>query len=54
MERAMARLTDLALRPWGEAGVWIALLAGYGWRAIALGLFWPRLMRRLAPARAAP
>lgn len=47
-------LTDLALRPWGEAGVWIALLAGYGWRAIALGLFWPRLMRRLAPARAAP
>lgn len=42
-------LTDLALRPLGATGVWIALLLGYAWRALALGLYWPGLLRRLAP-----
>ncbi|WP_315760878.1 MATE family efflux transporter [Sphingomonas sp. Y38-1Y] len=41
--------TDLALRPLGAAGIWLALLTGYGWRALALGLYWPGLLRRLAP-----
>ena len=43
-------LTDLALRPLGATGVWIAMLLGYAWRALALGLYWPGLLRRLAPA----
>lgn len=43
--------TDLLLRPLGATGVWLALLAGYGWRALALGLYWPRLLARLAPGR---
>ncbi len=43
--------TDLALRPLGATGVWLALLAGYAWRALALGFYWPRLLARLAPGR---
>ncbi|MGK6318833.1 hypothetical protein [Sphingomonas sp. DT-204] len=37
--------TDLALRPFGAAGVWIALLASYAYRALALGWRWPWLLR---------
>ncbi|MCB5424185.1 MATE family efflux transporter [Altererythrobacter sp. CC-YST694] len=43
--------TDLALRPLGANGVWLALLAGYAFRALALGFHWPRLLARLAPGR---
>jgi MATE family multidrug resistance protein len=42
--------TDLALRPLGEAGLWLALLASYGFRAVALGVRVPALMRSVAPA----
>lgn len=38
--------TDWLLRPYGNVGVWSALLASYGYRACALLLFWPALMRR--------
>lgn len=47
-------VTDLLLRPFGAFGVWFALIAGYIWRAVTLGLFWPRLMRRLAPLPPTP
>ncbi|MBW4331265.1 MATE family efflux transporter [Stakelama sp. CBK3Z-3] len=43
-------LTDLALRPAGAQGVWIALLAGYGYRALALGCYLPALTRSIAQA----
>lgn len=49
LSTALYIATDLALRPFGASGVWIALLAGYGWRALALGAYWPRLLRRVAP-----
>ncbi len=39
--------TDLALRPFGDHGVWIALLASYVFRAVALGAFLPRLLAKL-------
>jgi MATE family multidrug resistance protein len=40
--------TDLALAPaFGNGGVWAAFLLSYAYRAGALGLYWPRLMRRL-------
>lgn len=40
--------TDLALAPaFGNGGVWAAFLLSYVYRAGALGLYWPRLMRRL-------
>ncbi|PCD02607.1 MATE family efflux transporter [Sphingomonas spermidinifaciens] len=42
--------TDLALRPLGASGVWLALLLGYAWRALALGLYWRGLLRRLSPS----
>lgn len=42
--------TDLALAPpLGNAGVWTAFLLSYVYRAGALALYWPRLMRTLAP-----
>lgn len=43
--------TDLALRPLGHVGVWIALLASYVYRAAALGWHLPRL---LDPVKARP
>ena len=39
--------TDLALRPWGDTGVWLALLAGYVFRAAALGAYLPRLLAKV-------
>jgi MATE family multidrug resistance protein len=40
--------TDLALVPaFGNAGVWAAFLLSYAYRAGALALYWPRLMKRL-------
>ena len=31
-------LTDFALKPLGDAGIWLALLASYAYRALALGV----------------
>lgn len=43
--------TDIALKPYGNSGVWIAFLTMYVWRALMLGLFWPGLVRSIrAPA----
>lgn len=52
-------LTDLALRPWHAAGMWLALLAAYSYRALALGAHWRSLIGKvereaLAPAAVAP
>lgn len=41
--------TDLALRPYGNLGVWLAFLTMYVWRAGMLSLFWPGLVRSLKP-----
>lgn len=47
--------TDLALTPTlGERGVWTALLASYAYRAIALGIALPSLLRRCGHAEAGP
>jgi len=43
-------VTDIALRPFGAAGMWAALLIGYGWRALALGRYWPALLAQAARA----
>ena len=42
---ALYLATDALLRGQGEAGVWIALLASYLYRAAALGVALPRLVR---------
>lgn len=41
---------DLALRPLGVTGLWLALLASYVLRALTLGIRLPRLFRTVAPA----
>jgi len=41
-------LADAALKPLGDAGIWLALLASYAFRAMALGLAVPALLRRVA------
>jgi len=41
-------VTDLVLRPMGNLGVWIAFCCSYAFRAGALALWWPDLMRTLA------
>ncbi|NKJ43087.1 MATE family efflux transporter [Novosphingobium sp. SG720] len=43
-------LTDFALKPLGDMGIWLALLASYAYRAIALGLAMPALLKRVARA----
>jgi MATE family multidrug resistance protein len=40
--------TDLLLRPLGAAGVWLALLASYFYRAVTLGAHLPRLFASVA------
>jgi MATE family multidrug resistance protein len=40
--------TDLALRPYGNLGVWIAFCCSYAFRAGALALWYPGLLRTLA------
>lgn len=40
---------DIALRPLGNHGVWLAFLAMYVLRAVGLGLYVPRLFRSLRP-----
>ena len=40
---------DTALRPLDNFGVWLAFAAGYVFRAIALGLHFPALLRTLPP-----
>jgi len=47
---AMYLVTDTALRPWGNAGVWTALLASYGYRALALAAWLPGLIREADPS----
>lgn len=37
--------SDLLLRPWGITGLWIAFMLSYAYRATALGLHFPRLLR---------
>ncbi|WEK43742.1 MAG: MATE family efflux transporter [Candidatus Sphingomonas colombiensis] len=44
---ALYLATDMMLRGQGEAGVWIALLASYLFRAAALGVALPGLVRRV-------
>jgi MATE family multidrug resistance protein len=41
--------TDLALRPLGAHGVWLALIASYVWRALALGWRLPALLAKVGP-----
>ncbi len=43
---------DLALRPFGNMGVWIAFSASYVLRAAALALHFPGLLREVEPPRA--
>jgi MATE family multidrug resistance protein len=43
-------VTDHALRPWGDTGVWFALLASYVYRALSLGIRLPALIRQVGPA----
>ena len=40
--------TDLAARPWGIWGLWLAFLASYVFRALALGAYLPGLLRSLS------
>lgn len=40
-------VTDIALRPMGNTGVWLALLSMYIYRAIGLSLFLPSLFKAL-------
>ncbi len=47
LSTALYVLTDLAMRPWGAFGVWIALTLSYVYRAAALGLWWPGLLREV-------
>lgn len=46
--------TDLALRPWGESGIWWALTASYLYRAASLGAHLPGLLRTIEVAEPAP
>jgi MATE family multidrug resistance protein len=43
---ALYLATDFVLKPWGDEGIWIALLASYAYRAGALGVALPSLLRR--------
>ncbi|QKS00178.1 MATE family efflux transporter [Sphingomonas sp. CL5.1] len=47
---ALYLVTDTMLRGWGDIGVWIALLASYLYRAAALGVALPRLVRSVEAA----
>jgi MATE family multidrug resistance protein len=44
---ALYLATDLALRPMGNLGVWLAFIASYFYRAGALGCHFPALLRTL-------
>lgn len=46
--------TDLLLRPLGAAGVWLAFLASYFYRAMSLGAYLPRLFAGVAEAPPRP
>jgi len=43
--------TDLLLRPFGESGIWWALIASYLYRAVALGAHLPRLLDTIEVAK---
>ena len=45
LSTALYIATDLALRPWAAAGVWIALTVSYVYRAGALAFYWPGLLK---------
>jgi len=44
--------SDLALRPRGNLGVWLALWSSYLYRAACLGAYLPGLLRSLGPGSA--
>jgi MATE family multidrug resistance protein len=44
LSTALYIATDLLLRPWGLAGLWIAFVISYFYRAAALGAHFPRLL----------
>jgi MATE family multidrug resistance protein len=46
-------LTDFVLKPWGAEGLWLALLLGYVYRAVALGVCVPGLVKRIAAGKVA-
>ena len=46
--------TDLAMRPFGASGVWLALVLSYVYRALFLGAHLPAMLRSVALAKAAP
>lgn len=48
LSTALYIATDLVLRPWGATGIWLALLASYVYRALALGAFLPGLLGGMA------
>ena len=48
LSTALYILTDLALRPLGATGIWLALLASYVYRAVALGWHLPALLDSVA------
>ena len=47
LSTALYIVTDLAMRPWGALGVWIALTLSYVYRAGALALWWPGLLKEV-------
>jgi len=47
LSTALYIATDLAMRPWGALGVWIALTMSYIYRAGALALWWPGLLKQV-------
>jgi MATE family multidrug resistance protein len=48
LSTALYIATDLLLRPWGIWGLWTAFTISYVYRAVALGAYFPRLLRSLA------
>ena len=46
-------VTDLALRPFGESGIWWAFMASYFYRAVTLGVHLPGLLRTIEVAEPA-
>ncbi len=49
LSTALYIATDFACRPWAATGVWIALSLSYVYRAGALAIYWPGLLREVGP-----
>ena len=54
LSTALYIVTDYALRPFADVGVWVGLLASYLYRAGTLGLYLPRLLDSVARAGPRP